>query len=281
MGEGEVLGELPFELVSMIAHHWTYDQCVAYDRDTAPVRTLVNSRIYWSRRPLRIADRTQLRKILRDGATRNATILDLHGAEVDDTDLHFIAHHFARIQRLDLGHNPDVTDEGVEGLVRLHGQQLRELRLTKLFRLTNVTLSHLQWHCRALRHLDLAGGMFTATAVRQMLMDASFRLESLSLSRCYLLDMREIPTCCEHLASLRSLDASHLDSLQPYQVQAVMVGCPQLERLDITGCHEFTLKAIRELSGLHPSVHIEHDARLEDHSIDSVRRFLLGLVHPV
>lgn len=272
-----VLERLPLELVNMVARHWTYEQCTAYGGNMSPIKQLVSSRAYWHNRSLRITNREQLRSILGDKATRNAMTIDLHGAGIDDTDLHFISHHFDTIQRLYLGHNPDVTDEGVQELFQIHGGHLIELRLDRLFRLTNVTLECLQRHCRSLRYLSLAGGMFTSAPVRQMLTDAAFQLESLSLSRCYLLDTRELSACCTALQALRSLDISHLDPLQPYQVQAVVRECPRLKHLNITGCHEFTLKVVKELSALNANLHIEHDARLEDHSIEGVRRFLLGL----
>lgn len=273
-----VLEQLPLELVNMIARHWTYEQCTAYSEDMPPIRHLVGSQVYWHNRVLRITNRNQLGGILRDGATRNATTVDLRGAGIDDTDLHFISYHFYKIQRLYLGHNPDVTDDGVRELLQIHGSHLIKLHLDKLFRLTNVTLECLQLHCRSLRNLSLAGGMFTSAPVRQMLMDATFQLEGISLSRCYLLDTRELLACCANLQKLCILDLSHLDALQPYQVQAVVRECPRLKHLNITGCHEFTLKAVKELSILNANLHIEHDARLEDHSIEGVRRFLLGLV---
>lgn len=271
-----LVSTLPVEITGLIAKGLSYADCQRFGSPL--LRRHVGSQAYWHGRQLKIVSRDQLGAILRDVSTRQARCVDLTAADIDDADLAFVASHFASLKVVRIGRNPDLTDHGLEVLLRLHGPTLSSVCMEKLFRLTNYTLEMMARYCLQLRKLSVEGCMFTFAGVRLLLQESTFRLEKVCLSRCHLVDTRELPALTMGLESVRQVELAHIDGLEPYQVQALLKDCLGLKRLDITGCPEITLKAIRAMKCLRPDVEIVHAARLEDHTIDGIRRFLLGLI---
>lgn len=270
---------IPLEVLTNVAYHLQYEEAAQFS-DYKPIATLLTSRDYWRRKTLRIISRSKLRSILDDPHTKSAVKLNLAKADIDDVDLSFVVQHFKQIEEIDLAFNPDLTDESIIGLIETHGPWMKRLTLTKLFRLTNQSMERLGLHCPSLERLELEGTMISAAGL-QMASLRKERLRSLSISRCHLIDTARLPAILSELPSLMSLKMTHLDLLELYQVQALLQSCTHLQRIDVTGCPEFTLKSIRQLIGLREHLEIIHDARLEDHTVDAVRRFLLGMVSTV
>lgn len=269
---------LPLEILIQITTHMPYEM-VERLGDVREIRRLVESNHFWRGRVLTVTTRKQLLERLRDPGCRKARRLDLRGADLDDTDLMFIANHFDRIEHLNLSHVSALTDDGLEALLKLHGRHLKSLTLHRLFRLTNVTLHNIvQWCGRSLRRLDLQSTMISAAGLLRLVEGGELMIRELILARCHIVDPTCLPALGEGLPALRRLSVAQIDAVQPYQLQALAQSCPTLRLLDVTGCPEVTRKTLKHLSGTHRRLHIKHDARLEDHSLDSIRRFLLGLV---
>jgi hypothetical protein len=266
----------PVELFSKVALYLDYKTIRALEQ-FKPAADLLTSGQYWNGRTLKIKCREDLRIMLGDKNARNAYRIDLSATEIDDTDLSFVAQHLEKLEVLDISHNPDLTDEGVEAVLQKHGPYLRKIDLSRLFRLTNLTLEAINQHCCSLEELSLNGCMFSAAGLRKLSSGRS-SLRKLSISKSHLIDTRERPIIVQGMERLGILKMNHLDGLEPYQVQAVIQECPKLKSIEIIGCPEITLRTVRQLSSLNKRISISHDARLEDHTIDSVRRFLLGLV---
>jgi F-box/leucine-rich repeat protein 2/20 len=138
-------------------------------------------------------------------------------------------------------------------------------------------MENIAQHCSRLEELSLEGCMVSAAGLR-IISKGPSSLKKVSISRCHVIDTQELPAIVQGMSELKVLAMNHIDGVQPYQVQAVIAECPRLRKVELVGCPEITLKAIRQLSSINKRVRLVHDARLEDHSIDSVRRFLLGLV---
>ncbi|PJF19417.1 hypothetical protein PSACC_00812, partial [Paramicrosporidium saccamoebae] len=258
---------LPLELLAQVALHLDY-KMILQMRHFSPVTDLLESGHYWHNRTLHISSRSDLRTALSDKTSSQAVRISLAAADIDDTDLSFIAQHFTKIQVLNLTRNPDLTDGGLEALLIAHGPQIKRLNLSRLFRLTNVTMENIAQYCSSLEELSLEGCMVSAAGLRRISTGPS-SLRKVSISRCHVLDTQELPAIVQGMSELKVLAMNHIDGVQPYQVQAVIAECPRLRKVELVGCPEITLKAIRQLSSLNKRVQIVHDARLEDHSIDS------------
>lgn len=268
---------LPHELFARIAGYLNY-QTISQLSTSQPIRDLLESEQFWRKRSLFIACRKELLAVLNDPLTKYATIINISAAELDDTDLSFISQHFLHIRSINISQNPDLTDDGIMSLLESHGNYLERLNLSKLFRLTNVTLQMISDYCPTLHKLVLDGCMFSATGLRSIA-EGIPGLRKLSISRCHIVDTKDLPAILQSLPKLKKLSMSHLDGLQPYQVESAIANCDHLQTLDIRGCPEFTLKTVRTLIAVNKKLRIDHDAQLEDHTLDSVRRFLLGLVN--
>lgn len=276
-----VIAHVPNEIVARILMGIEYD-AMRRVAGAALLQDTLMQGSYWRGRTLRIRDREGLRRVLSDKNTQCARMIDLTDAEIDDTDLAFVAAHFSTITRITLASNRDLTDAGISDLLARHGAGgLREIRLARLFRLTNVTLENMSRHCSHLRRIDLDGCLYSVSGLAVLLQGTRVAktLRHLSMSRCHLIDTERLPALLGDLAGIRSLDLSHLDGLQTYQVETIVRVCGRLRRLSVQGCPEFTLKDLAKIQQLSPGLQIVHDARLEDHTIDAVRRFLLGLTN--
>lgn len=268
--------EVPKELFAKITMYLEFGEIVKL-LHVEPVRLVLESGGYWTRsRTLIIKSHDDLIRALCSPHSKDAQNIDLSCADIDDTDLQFLAEHFTCIRTINLSKNSDLTDDGIEHLLRLHGKTFQKLNLSRLFRLTNVSMENIARYCAKLKILILTGMMITAGGL-QMIAEGCTQLRQLSLSRCHLMNPEQLPAVVERLPCLRYLELSNLDLLQAYQVQAIIQSCSKLYKVDLTGCAEITLKSIRELQKYSQYLEIVHDARLEDHSIDGIRRFLLGL----
>lgn len=268
---------VPLELLLKITAHLPYES-IAELSSIREIQRLLKSDHFWRDRILKISTRSQLLCILRDPYSRRAKRLDLCGADLDDTDLVFIANHFQTIHHINLSHVSDLTDLGLASLLKLHGKHLQSLKLHKLFRLTNVTMENISTLCGPSLHcLDLHSTMISSTGLRE-LTEGGLMIRELILERCHIFDPSCLPALGEGLPTLRKISVAHIDAVHPYQLQALLQACPKLKTLDVSGCAEVTLKTIKQLQGTNQRLNIKHNAKLEDHSIDAVRRFLLGLV---
>lgn len=236
---------------------------------------------YWKGRTLKIQHRYQLNAALRDPFLLGATSIDLSSVEsLDDLDLKFIAEAFPAIRSITLTGAADISDDGLLYLLSKHGHCLQILRVERCFKLTNETMEHISRFCRALRRLNVRS-TFVSTAGLNHLFESSYvnkSLRSLDISRCHLLNCDALPGALESAAELKWLSISGLDGIQPHQIE-VVIQRASLKSLDISGCPEITLKNVSEFQKLSPKTKILHDAKLEDHSHEAVRRYLLGLIN--
>lgn len=235
---------------------------------------------YWQKRVLKITSRRELTAMLQDPFYKNATILDISNINVDDLDLEFISFAFNRIKSISLVGCCDMSDDGVMALVSRHGKALKNINLGRCPNLTNISLENISQYCDNLRRLDLSSSFFSSSGLAILARNERLcnKLVKLSLKRCYVLDVSELPTILPAFKSLRSLNLSDMDSLQSHYIEAILREL-KLKELDIRGCSEFTLKDISNFQNFCPSLIVKNDARLEDHTHDAVRRYLLGIIN--
>ncbi len=284
MGAGCLQG-VPVEILHRIVASCDYET-VRELCGLSFVQSCIASGAYWRGRTLRIASREALQAALLDPNVRTVCSIDASLAGLDDVDLGRLAGHFCRLTHVNLDRNADLTDAGLGSLIRRHGPHLKSLNLTRLFRLTNVTLEMVSEHCALLQRAVLTGCLFSTAGLGRIAVgdeeqrygQKALPLKSLSLSRCHLIDTEQLLIHLSGMAALRHLDISHLDGLQPYQVEGILEGLPRLESLCVVGCPELTLANVDAFKRRSPRLRVMHDAKLEDHSIDAVRRFLLGLI---
>lgn len=272
----EISSLLP-EILDRVVQRLDYQTCVLLSHRSTQSPACQNS--FWIHRTLKLGSREDLQQAELLTATRIARRINASAATLDDVDLDCLAQHFQVITHLNVSNNPEVTDDGLETVLHHHGKSLKRLCLGRLFRLSNCTLENIAKYCTSLKSLDLEGCMFTMSGLQTLLQPKSNNLRRLNISRCHLLDTRGLGQLAIHMNSLKKLSISHIDQVEPYQIQLLLEHCPLLKEVDITSCPEFTLKSVRALKGIRAHLQIRHNACMEDHSIEGVRRFLLSLVY--
>ena len=102
---------------------------------------------------------------------------------------------------------------------------------------------HPSWE--KVRELDLSFTQVTPAALAEILSHFP-RLERLSLAHCGKFESTSLlqVALCENL---RGLDVSHVGSLQASDLLAVLIRCPQLERLTVAGCTVRESSCLRQL----------------------------------
>lgn len=251
------------------------------------MQDLIAGEQYWRGRVLRAAPHQQqlsqrgcsLKAILSSHLCKAATRVDLSALDVDDTELSFIAQHLDRIEWIDLSGCRQISDAGLETLLSRHGRHLRVLRASRLCMLTNYAAECIARRCPQLRRLQLEGTMISALGLR-IIAEACSQLVHLNIAQCHLIDLDQLAAVAAggNFKRLRRLELRGMDFLQSYQLTLIAQGCPSLRRLDVKSCAEITLKTLRQLQDGHPRLRIDHNARLEDHSLCAIRRYLLSMM---
>jgi hypothetical protein len=285
---------LPHEVIERVSRSLEYSVAKGID--------ILQSGSFWTdpSRTLKIPDRRRLLKgVLSDQATSAAKKIIFNGAEIDDLDFKWISEHFSELTHISLASCHSISDRGIISLLMRHGASIRHLDLTANPALTNSTLNAIGLYCKNLRRLILDRCSFSIAGISALIDGCGASIRDLSLSRCHLIDTSQLIAHINRQKTprLRSLSLAHLDSLQPYQARSIAAECSRtLRSMNITGCPEILLKNVREIldaasassapeeTSNHESLaprgrlSLRHDAVLEDHSIDSIRRYLLGLL---
>lgn len=249
----------------------------------AQMQALIAGEQYWQGRVLTAASHQQrgcsLKAILSSHLCKAATRVDLSALDIDDTELSFISQHLDRIEWIDLSGCRQISDLGLEALLSRHGRHLRVLRTSRLCMLTNYAAECVARRCPQLQRLHLEGTMISASGLR-VIAEACPQLVRLNISQCHLIDLDQLAAIAAggHFKRLRRLELRGQDFLQPYQLDLIVQGCTSMRRLDVRGCAEITLKTLRQLREAHLRLRIDHNARLEDHSLCSIRRYLLSMI---
>lgn len=270
--------DIPAELVAKISDFLEYQFILGLEASQeTSLRQLVEATKYWATRTLKVHDNHRLYRVLQSSFCKAASRLDLGALDIDDADLSFVSSHFDQIERIDISNCPQISDVGIECLLARHGRHIKVLRMDRLYALTNVSADSIAKHCPHLRTLSMEGTMVSTSGLRRI-SEGCPHLHRLSITQCHLIDLDQLPSIANSLQRLNRLDACNLDFMQPYQLTAVVQTCTRLRRLCVRGCAEITLKSLRDLQDINPHLVIDHNARLEDHSICSIRRYLLSMI---
>lgn len=270
--------DIPAEIFAKVSDFLEYQFIMGVEacQETSLWR-FVEAKKYWATRTLKVHDNHRLHNVLQSSFCKAALRLDLGALDIDDDDLAFVSNHFRQIEWIDISNCSQISDVGIESLLTWHGRHIKTLRMDRLYALTNISADSIAKHCPHLRTLSMEGTMISTSGLRRISEGCS-QLHRLSITRCHLIDLDQLPSIANSLQRLNRLDASNLDFMQPHQLTAVVQTCTKLRRLGVKGCAELTLKSLRDLQTINPHLTIDHNARLEDHSICSIRRYLLSMI---
>lgn len=247
---------------------------------------------WWFGRTMKILNRKDLQLALRTPKIfigDHVDTLDLSQITLDDLDLRFISEYFKSIKRINLSNQTKIS---VEGLDHLFKHQIESISFKKSNITDLVCCSIVQKISSSLKKIDLSSTPITEIGILSIFQSKEIveSLEYLSLSRCYSINIPMVITSIREKSinprNMRSLDLSYLDLLFTSHIDTLFrdIVWKNLRTLNIKGCQDIPLKSIRRIKEyLNYSddgcfkVNINHNARLEDHSIEGVKAFLLGL----
>lgn len=277
-----IFHDVPKEIVARIAVEVDYFFLRKLSTNCAPLKDILDSGYYWRiGGALTISSPQMLFDcVLKDSLTKAAIKIDFRDAKINDSDLYIISKYFHKIESIYLGRNEDITDDGIAKLIRRHSKTLKKISLDGLVNLTDKSLYYIGKSCNVLDTLILDRCNFSVKGLNRLFETSLLtNLRHLSLSRCYLLECSYLPIIFDgkRASKLQSLNLSFLEFLQATHVHGLLDSGPaSLRRIDVRSCPEITLKNIQEFENF-KKIKIIHNAQIEDHTIDGIRRFILGL----
>lgn len=239
---------------------------------------------WWSAKTISIKTSEELEMLLKTPKKfigNLAHSIDLSQYSVDDLELKFISEYFTSIKMINLSNQSNITSDGIKYLQihQIERLSLRNSNIQDSFCSILASFSHLT-------HIDLSQTPITETGILCLFQSDNLieKLKHLSISRCYSINIPLI------IAALRErtinpkrmeyLDISYLDLLFSTHVETIFkdVVWSNLRTINIKGCQDIPLKSIRKIKEyIGGNVNVINNSRLEDHSFEGIRAYLMGL----
>lgn len=274
------LNEIPKEIFTNIIKYmkWT-DLITLFD-----LLDMEILKSWWSAKTISIKTSEELEMLLKTPKKfigNLAHSIDLSQYSVDDLELKFISEYFTSIKMINLSNQSNITSDGIKYLQihQIERLSLRNSNIQDSFCSILASFSHLT-------HIDLSQTPITETGILCLFQSDNLieKLKHLSISRCYSINIPLI------IAALRErtinpkrmeyLDISYLDLLFSTHVETIFkdVVWSNLRTINIKGCQDIPLKSIRKIKEyIGGNVNVINNSRLEDHSFEGIRAYLMGL----
>ncbi|KAL6614064.1 hypothetical protein ACP70R_036334 [Stipagrostis hirtigluma subsp. patula] len=148
-----------------------------------------------------------------------------------------LAHKFTKLQVLSLRQiKPQLEDSGVEAVAN-YCHDLRELDLSRSFRLSDRSLYALAHGCPHLTRLNISGCSNFSDAALVFLTSQCKNLKCLNLCGCVrAASDRALQAIGCNCGQLQSLNLGWCDSITDKGVTSLASGCPELRAVDLCGC---------------------------------------------
>lgn len=279
-----VSSKVPRALLGLDADCWS----PVWPMLTLDCLLLLKGAMSWSTLPaaaiadktLHIESRHVLRLLAENTELRQIKAIRLHGSQLTTADLHEILAQFPQLSRAHFDACEAMDDHVIDCFLRRHGRCIKALRFQKCFTLTNESLHAIATHCTGLVQLEVSSCMFTASGLGYIADGmAHATLQRLVLARCHLMAPHETVATLLKLGSLLHLEISGNDMYLAQDFRSLICSATApLKVLDISDCVEVTRTDVNELVRLRPMLQVVHTAKLEDHSTEAIRSYLLTLV---
>ncbi|KAL6848571.1 hypothetical protein ACP4OV_021597 [Aristida adscensionis] len=160
-----------------------------------------------------------------------------------------LAHKFTKLQVLTLRQNkPQLEDSAVEAVAN-YCHDLRELDLSRSFRLSDRSLYALAHGCPRLTRLNISGcSNFSDTALTYLTCRCK-NLKCLNLCGCVKAATdRALQAIGQNCGQLQSLNLGWCEDVTDKGVISLALGCPDLRALDLCGCVLITDESVVALA---------------------------------
>ncbi|RLM97798.1 F-box protein FBL2 [Panicum miliaceum] len=160
-----------------------------------------------------------------------------------------LAHKFTKLQVLTLRQNkPQLEDSAVEAVAN-YCHDLRELDLSRSFRLSDRSLYALAHGCPRLTRLNISGcSNFSDTALTYLTCRCK-NLKCLNLCGCVkAASDRALQAIAQNCGQLQSLNLGWCDNITDKGVTSLASGCPDLRAVDLCGCVLITDESVVALA---------------------------------
>ncbi|PAN27233.1 hypothetical protein PAHAL_5G068300 [Panicum hallii] len=160
-----------------------------------------------------------------------------------------LAHKFTKLQVLSLRQiKPQLEDSGAEAVAN-HCHDLRELDLSRSFRLSDRSLYALAHGCLNLTRLNISGCSNFSDAALVFLSSQCKSLKCLNLCGCVrAASDRALQAIACNCGQLQSLNLGWCDSITDKGVTSLASGCPELRAVDLCGCVLITDESVVALA---------------------------------
>ncbi|NP_001142165.1 F-box protein SKP2A [Zea mays] len=160
-----------------------------------------------------------------------------------------LAHKFTKLQVLSLRQiRPQLEDSGVEAVAN-HCHDLRELDLSRSFRLSDRSLYALAHGCPQLTRLNISGCSSFSDVALVFLSSQCGNLRCLNLCGCVrAASDRALQAIACYCGQLQSLNLGWCDGITDKGVTSLASGCPELRAVDLCGCVLITDESVVALA---------------------------------
>lgn len=160
-----------------------------------------------------------------------------------------LAHKFTKLQVLSLRQiRAQLEDSGVEAVAN-NCHDLRELDLSRSFRLSDRSLYALAHGCPHLTRLNISGCSNFSDAALVFLSSQCKNLKCLNLCGCVrAASDRALQAIACNCGQLQSLNLGWCDSITDKGVTSLASGCPELRAVDLCGCVLITDESVVALA---------------------------------
>ncbi|KAL6840218.1 hypothetical protein ACP4OV_030028 [Aristida adscensionis] len=186
----------------------------------------------------------------RDALSWGVTKLSLSWCQDHMNDLVMsLAHKFTKLQVLSLRQiKPQLEDSGVEAVAN-YCHDLRELDLSRSFRLSDRSLYALAHGCPHLTRLNISGCSNFSDAALIYLTSQCKNLKCLNLCGCVRAATdKALQAIGCNCGQLQSLNLGWCDSITDKGVTSLASGCPELRAVDLCGCVLITDESVVALA---------------------------------
>jgi len=160
-----------------------------------------------------------------------------------------LAHKFTKLQVLSLRQiRAQLEDSGVEAVAN-NCHDLRELDLSRSFRLSDLSLYALAHGCPHLTRLNISGCSNFSDSALVFLSSQCKNLKCLNLCGCVrAASDRALQAIACNCGQLQSLNLGWCDSITDKGVTSLASGCPELRAVDLCGCVLITDESVVALA---------------------------------
>ncbi|KAJ4968632.1 hypothetical protein NE237_015333 [Protea cynaroides] len=173
---------------------------------------------------------------------RNLLKLDLYRCTgIGDDGLAAIASGCKKLKRLNLSYCVEISDRGLENISSL--EELFDLEIRRLVKITSVGLAALAAGCKSLAELDMKGCYSVCDAGLWVLAHYSSNIRQINLSNCRISDVG----LCTAMGNMKCLQDAKLVDLTNVSVEgfelALRASCVRLKKLKLLSTLKFLLSS--------------------------------------